>query len=72
MRTLRDRPRTGTAVVAVGVLLVLAANMAHAAGAPAKTKKSRKLLTPAEITAAFGAEAGEGTQQGTDCTWQVG
>jgi hypothetical protein len=64
--------RAVLAVVAAGALLVLAGSPAHAVGAPAKTKKSCKLLTPAEITGAFGVETGEGTQQGSDCTWQLG
>jgi hypothetical protein len=43
-----------------------------AATAPAKAKRSCELLTPAEITAAFGRESGDPTQKGTDCTWRVG
>jgi hypothetical protein len=58
------------------VLLVIAAAAllvsGSAAAAPAKTKKSCQLLKPAEVTAAFGTEASAGTQQGSDCTWQVG
>lgn len=47
---------------------------AGAAGADVavKPKKSCKLLKPPEITSAFGMEASPGTQQGPDCTWQVG
>jgi len=63
--------RVVPAAVAVGVLVVLAGGSADA-GAPAKAKKSCQLLKPSEITTAFGTEAGEGTQQGSDCTWQVG
>jgi hypothetical protein len=56
----------------VTALLVLAGASVSAAGAPVKTKKSCKLLKPAEITRAFQIEASEGTQRGSDCTWQVG
>jgi hypothetical protein len=67
---MRDRKwRVGQLVVAVGALLALAGSPAAAGG---KTKKSCALLEPSEITAAFHTEAGEGTQQGSDCTWQVG
>jgi hypothetical protein len=62
--------RTGPLLVAVSALLALAGSPAAAAGG--KTKKSCALLKPSEISAAFQAEAGEGTQQGADCTWQVG
>src|SRR5262245_15738457 len=65
------RRRIVSAVVAVTTLAVVA-DSAAAAGAPAKAKRSCDLLTPAEITTAFGTEAGDGTQKGTDCTWRVG
>jgi hypothetical protein len=37
-----------------------------------KAKRSCALLNPSEISAAFQTEAGEGTQQRSDCAWQVG
>lgn len=64
--------RVGPTAVAVSALVALAGSPALAVSAPAKTKKSCKLLKPSEITTAFGTEAGEGTQQGSDCTWQLG
>jgi hypothetical protein len=63
------RGRVGLLIVALGALVALAGSPAAAGG---KTKKSCALLKPSEITAAFQAEAGEGTQQRSDCTWQVG
>jgi hypothetical protein len=64
------RSRRALTVVVVAALLALAASPAAAAGG--KTKKSCALLKPSEISAAFQAEAGEGTQQKSDCTWRVG
>jgi hypothetical protein len=54
------------------VQLVALAGSGPATAATTKAKRSCELLTPAEITAAFGTESGDGTQQGTDCTWRVG
>jgi hypothetical protein len=66
------RSRVGLTVGAAAALLALAAGPATATTVPAKAKKSCALLEQSEITAAFQTEAGEGTQQGSDCTWQVG
>jgi hypothetical protein len=60
------------ALVAAAALLALAGSPAAATAVPGKAKKSCALLKAAEITAAFQTEAGAGTQQGSDCTWQVG
>lgn len=59
-----------TSVMLAGALLGVCIPAAGAT-APGKTK-SCKLLKPSEITAAFGTEAGRGSQQGADCTWQIG
>lgn len=67
----RGEWRVVPAALAVGALVALTGGPADAA-APAKAKKSCQLLKPAEITSAFGTEASDGTQQGSDCTWQVG
>jgi hypothetical protein len=67
----RGKWRVVPAAVAVGALVALAGGSA-AATAPAKAKKSCQLLKPAEITSAFAIEAGDGQQQGSDCTWKVG
>jgi hypothetical protein len=64
--------RAVPAVVAGITLLLLAGSPAYGVDAAATPKKSCQLLTPAQITTAFGNQAGEGTQQGSDCTWQVG
>ena len=53
-------------------LLVLGGARTAASDVAAKTKKSCQLLKPADISTAFGLEASRGTQQGPDCTWQVG
>jgi hypothetical protein len=68
---LRARWRVMSAVVAAASLTALVGGVATAA-APAKAKRSCELLKPSEITAAFGTEATEGTQKGTDCSWKVG
>jgi hypothetical protein len=68
---LRARWRAMSAVVAAASVAALVGGTA-AATAPAKAKRSCELLTPAEITAAFGMESGDGTQKGSDCTWRVG
>jgi nucleotide-binding universal stress UspA family protein len=60
-----------SALVAAATLLVLVGG-GPAAGAAGTAKKSCQLLKPAEISSAFGTEASSGTQQGPDCTWQVG
>jgi hypothetical protein len=56
------------------ILITAAARLlaGPASASPTKAKRSCELLTPAEITAAFGAESGAGSQDGTDCTWRVG
>jgi hypothetical protein len=58
-------------IVLTAFMLLLVSSTAAGARASAKAK-SCKLLKSSEITSAFQIEAGEGTQQGTDCTWQVG
>jgi nucleotide-binding universal stress UspA family protein len=69
---LRTRRRAAPALAASIALLVLAGGGTAGADIAAKTPKSCQLLKPEEITSAFGMEAGRGTQQGPDCTWQVG
>src|SRR5215211_2826022 len=64
--------RTAALAVLAAAALLVPASTASAAGAIGKAKKSCKLLKPSEITSAFGVEASGGTQQGPDCTWQVG
>jgi hypothetical protein len=64
--------RTAALAVLAAAALLVPASTASAAGATGKAKKSCKLLKPSEITSAFGIEASGGTQQGPDCTWQVG
>ena len=62
--------RVPTAVAATVIPLLFAGTAG--ADIAAKAPKSCKLLKPAEISSAFGMEASRGTQQGPDCTWQVG
>jgi hypothetical protein len=69
---LGSRRHAVPAALATIALVVLAGGGPAGADVAAKTTKSCKLLKPAEITSAFGMEAGRGTQQGPDCTWQVG
>jgi nucleotide-binding universal stress UspA family protein len=67
---LRLRRLSASALAAVTLLVLVGAG--PAAGAAGTAKKSCQLLKPAEITSAFRTEASSGTQQGPDCTWQVG
>lgn len=68
----KEKCRVVPVLVAATTLLALVGSAGAAAGAPATAKKSCELLIPAEITAAFGTESGDGTQKGSDCTWRVG
>jgi hypothetical protein len=64
--------RWSASALAAAVTLLVLVGSGPAAGAAGTAKKSCQLLKPAEITSAFGTEASSGTQQGPDCTWQVG
>jgi hypothetical protein len=69
---MRSSRRRVVPIVTAACTLTLVSVPAANAGVPTKAKKSCQLLRPVEITSAFGIEAGEGTQQGGDCTWNVG
>jgi hypothetical protein len=66
----RGKWRGMAALVTASGLLALAGSPAGA-DAPSKVRPCKPLKT-SEITAAFGVEAGKGTAQGSDCTWQIG